>query len=88
VSGRTIERRFRVATGLTQGAVRQIERVRTASALLATGVPVADVVAKLEYVDEPHLARALRRYVGRTTRQLRQGLGGAIGLDLDQRTTS
>jgi hypothetical protein len=88
VSGRTIERRFRVATGLTQGAVRQIERVRTASALLAAGVPVADVVAKLEYVDEPHLARALRRYVGRTTRQLREGLGGAIGLDLAQRTTS
>jgi len=88
VSGRTIERRFRVATGLTQGAVRQIERVRTASALLAAGVPVADVVARLGYVDEPHLARALRRYVGRTTRQLRQGLGGPIGLELDQRTTS
>lgn len=88
VSGRTIERRFRAATGLTQGAVRQIERVRKASALLAAGVPVADVVAKLEYFDEPHLARALRRYVGRTTRQLRDGTGGAIGLDLDQQATS
>jgi hypothetical protein len=88
VSARTIERRFRRATGLTQGAVRQIERVRKASALLAAGVPVADVVAKLEYFDEPHLARALRRYVGRTTRQLRDDTGGAIGLDLDQRATS
>lgn len=88
VSGRTVERRFRAATGLTQGAVRQIERARTASALLAAGVPVSDVVSRLEYFDEPHLARALRRYVGRTARQLREGTGGAIGLDLDQLTTS
>jgi hypothetical protein len=88
VSGRTVERRFRAATGLTQGAVRQIERARKASALLAAGVPVADIVPRLEYFDEPHLARALRRYVGRTARQLREGTGGAIALDLDQLTTS
>jgi hypothetical protein len=88
VSGRTVERRFRAATGLTQGAVRQIERARGASAVLAAGSPVADVVAELGYVDEPHLARALRRFVGRTARQLRAGTGGAIGLDLDQPTTS
>ncbi|MER6508599.1 helix-turn-helix domain-containing protein [Nonomuraea sp. NPDC001636] len=88
VSGRTVERRFRAATGLTQGAVRQIERARRASALLAAGVPVADVVSGLAYFDEPHLARALRRYVGRTARQLREGTGGAIALDLDQLTTS
>lgn len=88
VSGRTVERRFRAATGLTQGAVRQIERARKASALLASGVPVGDVVSRLEYFDEPHLARALRRYVGRTARQLREGTGGAIALDLDQPVTS
>ena len=87
-SARTVERRFRAATGLTQGAVRQIERARRAAALLAAGVQVADVVAKFDYFDEPHLARAMRRYVGRTARQLREGAGGAIGLDLDQRTTS
>jgi hypothetical protein len=39
-------------------------------------VPVADVVSRLEYFDEPHLARALRRYVWRTARQLREGTGG------------
>ncbi|WP_204032937.1 helix-turn-helix domain-containing protein [Micromonospora qiuiae] len=88
VSGRTVERRFRAATGLTQGAVRQIERARTAAELLAAGEPAADVVAKLDYFDEPHLARALRCYVGRTVRQLREGVGGAIALDLDQRLTS
>lgn len=83
VSQRTVERRFRAATGLTQGAVRQVERVREAAALLAAAAPVADVVSRLEYVDEPHLARALRRYVGRTARQLRAGEGGPIALDLD-----
>lgn len=92
VSDRTAQRRFLAATGLTQGAVRQIERARRATALLADDTPVADVIAKLGYFDEPHLARALRRYVGRTAGQLRDGTGGAIALDLNQpaaqRTTS
>ncbi|WP_433789376.1 helix-turn-helix domain-containing protein [Actinoplanes sp. CA-252034] len=88
VSGRTVERRFRAATGMTRGAVRQIERARTAAELLAAGEPAGEVVTKLEYFDEPHLARALRSYVGRTARQLRAGVGGAIALDLDQRRTS
>ncbi len=88
ISARTVERRFRAATGLTQGAARQIERARKASALLAAGIPVTDVVSRLEYFDAPHLARSLRRYVGRTARQLRDGTGGAIGLDLAQPTTS
>jgi hypothetical protein len=88
VSARTLERRFRAATGLTQGAVRQIERAREAATLLAAGTPVADVVSKLDYFDEPHLIRGLRRYVGRGVRQLREGTGGAIALALDQRTTS
>jgi hypothetical protein len=82
-SERTVERRFRAATGLTRGAVRQIERARTAAELLAAGEPAADVVAKLDYFDEPHLARALRCYVGRTAGQLRAGTGGAIALALD-----
>ena len=87
-SARTLERRFRAATGLTQGAIRQIERAREAALLLAGGIAAADVVGKLDYFDEPHLARALRRYVGRTAGQLREGAGGAIALDVDQRTTS
>ena len=88
VSERTVERRFRAVTGLTRGAIRQIERARTAAGRLADGEPAADVAAGLGYFDEPHLARALRSYVGRTAGQLRQGTGGAIGLALDQRSTS
>ncbi|MEU4412242.1 helix-turn-helix domain-containing protein [Nocardia salmonicida] len=88
ITERTLERRFRAATGLTQGAVRQIERARTAALLLSAGEMPGDVVDKLGYYDEPHLARALRRFVGRTARQLREGGSGVIALDLTQRTTS
>jgi hypothetical protein len=88
VSGRTVERRFRAATGLTRGAVRQIERARTAAGLLAAGAPASDVVAGLDYFDEPHLARALRSYVGRTAKQLREGAGGPIALDLGSASIS
>jgi Helix-turn-helix domain len=88
VSDRTLERRFRAATGLTQGGVRQIERTREAAHLLAAGKAATDVVASVGYFDQPHLARALRRYIGRTATQLRKGTGGAIALDLPQPTTS
>jgi hypothetical protein len=85
---RTAQRRFRVATGLTRGAVAQIERVRTAAGMIVAGAPVHDVVGQLGYYDEPHLARILRRYVGRSARQLRNGTGGAIALDPGQYVTS
>ena len=80
VSPRTLERRFRAATGLTQGAVRQIERAREAARNLIAGAAVADVVVEGHFVDEPHLARALKRYVGRTARQLRENDTSAIAL--------
>lgn len=82
VADRTVERRFRMATGLTQGAVRQIGRARSAALLLHSGALESQVVAALGYYDEPHLARALRRYVGHTAGQLRRGLDNAIALDL------
>jgi hypothetical protein len=88
VSDRTLERRFRTATGLTRGAVRQIERAREAAHLLGAGKAATDVVASLGYFDQPHLARALRRYIGRTVTQLHEGDGGALALDLPQSTTS
>lgn len=88
VSPRTVERRFRAAAGLTRGAVAQIERVRTAAGMLTGGTPVDDVVQQLGYYDEPHLARMLRRYVGRSARQLRTGAGGAIALGPAQDATS
>jgi hypothetical protein len=70
VSERTVQRRFVAATGLTRGAVRQIDRARQAAALIQDGVPAHDVIHRLGYFDQPHLARSLTRYVGRTATQL------------------
>ncbi len=72
-SERTVQRRFLAATGLTPGAVRQIDRARRAALLLQDGVPTADLVNLLGYYDQPHLARSLSRYIGRTTTRLRNG---------------
>ena len=55
----TIERRFRHSTGLTQGAVRQIERARYATQLLQQGVSILDTVQEAGYFDQPHLTRSL-----------------------------
>ena len=71
------------ASGTGRPTVRKPSESRT---IRAGGIPAADVVGKLDYFDEPHLARALRRYVGRTAGQLREGTGGALALDVDQRT--
>lgn len=71
VSARTVQRRFQAATGFTHGAARQIERARHAAVLLRGGAAAGDVVHRLGYYDEPHLARALTRFIGRTAGQLR-----------------
>jgi methylphosphotriester-DNA--protein-cysteine methyltransferase len=88
VHPRTSERRFRASTGLSRGAIDQSERVRAAAALLANGAVVDDVVHALGYYDEPHLARMLRRYVGRSAQQLRTGDRGSLALDPGHLTTS
>jgi hypothetical protein len=70
VSERTVQRRFVAVTGLTRGAIRQIDRARQAAVLIQDGVPTHDVIHRLGYFDQPHLARSLTRYVGRTATQL------------------
>ncbi|MEO3868775.1 helix-turn-helix domain-containing protein [Nonomuraea sp. B12E4] len=70
VSERTLQRRFVAATGLTRGAIRQIDRARQAAVLIQGGTPVHEVIHLLGYFDQPHLARSLTRYVGRTATQL------------------
>ncbi|MFJ9036740.1 helix-turn-helix domain-containing protein [Streptomyces sp. NPDC102406] len=70
VSDRTLQRRFLATTGLTRGAVRQIHRARQAAVLVQEGVSAQEVVHLLGYFDQPHLARSLKRYVGRTATQL------------------
>lgn len=73
VGVRSVQRRVAAATGLTQGAIRQIERARQAAILLGEGADPLDVVHRCGYYDQPHLARSLQRFIGRTATQLRHG---------------
>lgn len=80
VTARTVRRHFSNATGLTPGAVRQIERAREAAMLIRTDTPIADVAHDLGYYDQPHLARSLRRFIGHTAAELRGGTSGQLSL--------
>jgi hypothetical protein len=70
LSPRSVQRRFLQATGLTQSAIHQIERARSAMAALKQGVPILDVVHDAGYYDQPHLTRALKRWLGETPAEL------------------
>src|SRR5690606_13743581 len=72
VGTRSVQRRVAASTGLTQGAIRRIERARRAAVLLGEGVPALEVVHRLGYYDQPHLARSLKRFIGRTATQLQK----------------
>jgi hypothetical protein len=67
---RTVQRRVLRATGLTRGAIRQIERALQAVELLERSVPVGDTVVLAGYADQAHLTRSLRRFVGKTPGQI------------------
>lgn len=70
LSLRTVQRRFRQATGLTRGTFEQIERARQAVTCLERGVSIADAVYQVGYADQPHLTRSLRRFFGQTPAQI------------------
>jgi hypothetical protein len=63
---RSVQRRFRQATGISREGFLQIERARHAAYLLRAGAPILDVVDQAGYFDQPHLHRALRRLIGPT----------------------
>lgn len=70
LSVRTVQYRFLQATGLTHRTVQQIERARHAMTLLQQGASIPDTVYQAGYFDQPHLTRALKRFVGQTPAQI------------------
>ena len=61
---RSLHRRCLVAFGYGPAVLRRVLRFRRASALLAAGVPIAEVAARAGYADEPHLSREVRALAG------------------------
>ncbi len=70
LSLRSVQRRFARATGVTHGAVCQIERAQRAVALLEQGVSILDTVELAGYTDQAHLTRSLKHFTGRTPAQI------------------
>lgn len=70
LSPRSVQRRFRRITGLTHGALVQIERARYAMTLLQQGVSILDTIDLAGYYDQPHLTRSLRHFIGQTPAQI------------------
>ena len=70
LSQRSVERRIRRATGLTLGAIRQIERAKEAADLLDQGATILDVVLRAGYADQAHLTRSLKCCMGQSPAQI------------------
>jgi len=73
VSTRTEQRRVLQVTGLTRGAIYQIERARRATHLLKQGTPILDVVNETGYYDQAHLTRSLQRFIGQSPARIAHG---------------
>lgn len=67
---RTVRRRFLRATGMTYGALYQVDRARYATALLKAGASILDATYEAGYFDQPHLTRSLKQYIGLTPAQV------------------
>jgi methylphosphotriester-DNA--protein-cysteine methyltransferase len=85
LSPRSVRRRILRATGLTPGTIRQIETARQATALLQSGVSILDTVNETAYFDQPHLTRALKRFIGRTPAQILR-MNGFADMSLSYKT--
>ncbi len=70
LSVRSVQRRFLRATGLTHGAISQIQRAHHAMDLLQQGLSISDTVELAGYADQPHLTRSLKRFIGQTPARL------------------
>lgn len=70
VAPRTVRHRFLRATGQSLRHLQQARRAMQAADLLEQGVSILDTVATLGYFDQPHLTRALKRFVGHTPAQI------------------
>ena len=69
LSPRSVERHFTHATGMSPREVRRIARAREAVARLQRGEAIADVAHQLDYADQSHLTRELKRLTGYTPGQ-------------------
>lgn len=69
---RTVQRQFRHITGMTPHYFAQASRARQAAALLREGKSALAVAHELQYTDQFHMTHALKKFIGKTPRQIMQ----------------
>ncbi len=70
ISLRTLRHRFLQTTGASQNQIFQIQRAWEAEKLLRHGMSVLDVVEAVDYYDQPHLTRSLKKLIGHTPAEI------------------
>ncbi|HYG83909.1 MAG TPA: helix-turn-helix domain-containing protein [Verrucomicrobiae bacterium] len=70
MSSKSYSRLVKRTTGLSPYKLRQLQRIHQALQLLKQGVPAAAVAADLGFVDQAHLVRAAKQFLGHTPKEL------------------
>ena len=71
---RSIQRHFAEVAGLGLKTLQQIARAHRAAELLRQGWTASQVAAELGFSDQAHMSHSLKRLLGRTPREIAQGL--------------
>lgn len=70
LSSKSYSRLVKHSTGLSPYKLRQLQRIHEALRLLKQGVPATVVAADLGFVDQAHLIRAAKQFLGHTPKEL------------------
>ena len=70
ISRRSVQRHFRMVTGMTFSSYQQIARARHAAALLTSGASILDATFDAGYFDQAHLTRSVKQLIGMTPARL------------------
>ncbi len=72
MSPRSYSRFIKRTTGLSPYKLHQLQRMAEALRLIRQGVPTATVASELGFVDQAHLTRAAKQFLGHTPKELFQ----------------
>lgn len=70
LSSKSYSRLVKRTTGLSPHKLRQLQRIHEALRLLKQGVPATTVAVDLGFVDQAHLTRAAKQFLGHTPKEL------------------
>lgn len=70
LSSKSYSRLVKRTTGLSPYKLQQLQRIHEALSLIKQGVPATTVAADLGFVDQAHLTRAAKQFLGHTPKEL------------------